>query len=387
LRFAHAFVGNGLAGVSLAWRLARAGQGPILFVDPTPDGDDRTFGFWTDRPLAIDPVVERRWRQLVVRGGGRDVRVALRDHTYGMVRDGALREWMAPDLRGVTVVRAAADRVEDGEDGAVIVVNGERFVSDWVYDSRVPPPAPAPYVHLVQSFEGVCVETDDDAFDPDAAVLMDFRTVQEPDATRFFYVLPVTARRAIVMGVAFAPTLRDHDPAAWVREGLGIANARVLRVERGATPMTDRPFPRRRGKRVLAIGIAGGRLKPSTGYALTRIQDDSDAILASLARSGHPFDLPEASRVWAWGDAVMLRVLRRHGPEMGRIFALMFARNPPDRVLRFLDEGASFWDVAALIGSLPPAWFVAAGARLLADRVGRRMPELPGPVEARRDPR
>ena len=122
---------------------------------------------------------------------------------------------------------------------------------------------------------------------------------------------------------------------------LGIDDFHVVAEEGGCLPITDAPFARRLGQRVLAIGVNGGRIKPSTGYAFSRVQADSEAIVQSLLAHGHPFALPASPAPYGWLDAVMLRVMRDHGELIAPAFAAMFSRNPTARILRFLDEQAS----------------------------------------------
>ena len=123
---------------------------------------------------------------------------------------------------------------------------------------------------------------------------------------------------------------------------------------------------RRGGRRVLAIGARGGLVKASTGYAYQRIQRDSAAIAASLMRHGHPFGGPPPHRRHRLLDAVLLEVLDRDPSRLEQVFARLFAANPVDRVLRFLDEDTTVRDELRLIASLPPAPFVRASAAVLA---------------------
>jgi lycopene beta-cyclase len=103
-------------------------------------------------------------------------------------------------------------------------------------------------------------------------------------------------------------------------------------------------------------------LKPSTGYAFERVQRDSAAIVRSLDRHGHPFDLPTPRRRHAWLDRVMLDVVRARPDELDRAFTQMFERNPLARVLRFLDEDSTPLEEARLIATLPPGPFLRAAA-------------------------
>jgi lycopene beta-cyclase len=124
--------------------------------------------------------------------------------------------------------------------------------------------------------------------------------------------------------------------------------------------MTDHPFPRQLGQRVLSIGARGGRIKPSTGYTFSRILDDTQAIVGSLVIHGHPFDLPTDSRRFRFYDALMLDVMARQSEQVKPVLTNMFARNPIRRVLMFLDEQTSIWEDAAVLASLPSGPFLRA---------------------------
>ena len=113
------------------------------------------------------------------------------------------------------------------------------------------------------------------------------------------------------------------------------------------------------------IGIAAGMLKPSTGYALTRILDDCAAIVRRLEAGGDPFAPPRASRLFRLLDAVMLEVWEAESAEIPGIFTALFRKNPGARVLRFLDERSTLSEVLRLAASLPRAPMLRAVLRLL----------------------
>jgi lycopene beta-cyclase len=134
--------------------------------------------------------------------------------------------------------------------------------------------------------------------------------------------------------------------------------------EHGVIPMTDKPFLRRRGKRILAVGTLGGRVKPSTGYAFDRIQLDSQRIVRSLADKGHPFSIPADPLRRQFYDATVLDVLECE-PERGWwIFSEIFAKNPADRVLNFLGDRSSLWEDLQILASPDPGPFIRSIFRL-----------------------
>jgi lycopene beta-cyclase len=110
----------------------------------------------------------------------------------------------------------------------------------------------------------------------------------------------------------------------------------------------------------MAIGTKGGRVKPSTGYAFLRIQQDSIEIMNSLQIYNHPFHVSASPWRYKVFDTTMLQQMHRHGGKMVSYFTTMFKNNPIDRIFRFLDENASIPDNLSLMATLPPLDFLIA---------------------------
>jgi lycopene beta-cyclase len=99
-------------------------------------------------------------------------------------------------------------------------------------------------------------------------------------------------------------------------------------------------------------------------------------------RHGHPFGGRRPRRRHRLLDAVLLEVLDRDPPRLEQVFARLFAANPVERVLRFLDEDTSVTEELRLIASLPPAPFLRASAAALM-RSRPKSPVQPGPWSVR----
>ena len=165
---------------------------------------------------------------------------------------------------------------------------------------------------------------------------------------------------------------------------LGINDYKVVGDEMGITPMTDYQFARRAGDHVMAIGIQGGLAKATTGYAYTRIQEDSEAIVASLMECGHPFAVRRVNRpAYRLLDSVMLEVMRRNPACLKPAFQTMFTTNPGPRIFRFLDERASAGEVLRLGMTLPKLPFIVGTGQLIFSRtrglLSKRAPAPPSP--------
>jgi lycopene beta-cyclase len=363
--------GGGLGGLSLAAHLAAGGwrDRSVLIVDgsgPVPPAE--AWASWADRPGLLDAAVVREYRRLTIHAGGADLVLPLRRYRYRLVSRAALERVVAELVSGCPGFERFAghvDRISDGDGAAEVVVDGRAVRAGWVFDSVTQsPPGPEPDARI--AFTGWEIHCDRPVFDPGSAVLLDFRAGRAGHA-RFGYALPADEHRALVELTEFVPRHTPAPPpaaraAALAAYLLGVRRTggfRVLHRESAVLPLRVAPPARRRG-RVLAVGARGGLLKASTGYAYQRVQRDSAAIAASLDRYGHPFDLPAGHRRHRMLDAVLLEALGRDPAELERAFARLFAANPPERVLRFLDEDTGPVEELRMIASLPPAPYLRA---------------------------
>lgn len=364
--------GGGAAGLSLAYHMLHSPlrDHSLLIIDKGGQKqNNRTWCFWANQPTLFDHLVYRTWNTLHIAGDDFERTMSLRDYQYNMIRGADFVQHTCQVLStapNVTLLTGVVKAIEDTATGAHVTVGNQTFSADWVFDSTYHLSTlhndSGTYHELKLHFRGWEIETPWPVFHPQAATLMDFRTPQDGD-TRFFYVLPFSPQRALVEFTVFSHDhfQREYYEQAlqdYVRTTLGISDYRIVYEEAGVIPATDRPFPRYVGQHVMTIGMRAGMVKPTTGYAFMRIQQDSAAIVRSLLQHGHPSEGRPESRHYRWLDSVMLQVMQQHGEQIKPIFAAMFQRNPITRILRFLDEAASPWEQLRLIGSLPPWLFV-----------------------------
>jgi lycopene beta-cyclase len=360
--------GGGAAGLSLAYHLvcSTLRDCSILIVEKdAKDQNDRTWCFWTDRPTLFESIVYRWWSQLQVLGEHFEKTLDLQPYRYNMIRGIDFYRFARQALSEnpqVEFLQGRVDRIEDGEREASVLVDGQRYTGAWVFDSLFDwsafQPDQARYHALKQQFKGWEIVTPERTFNPQVATFLDFRTSQE-QGTHFFYVLPLSERHALVESVLCTTT-----PVSWeaceqalrvyLANVLGIKKYSIMREEQGVSPLTDWPFPRQTGERIMTIGTLGGRVKPSTGYAFIRMQEDSSAIVRSLLEVGHPFSVPRSPRRYRFFDSAMLAIMTQRAERIEPIFTALFKRNPVQRIFRFLDEVASPWENFLMMPSLPP---------------------------------
>ncbi|MFF5565748.1 lycopene cyclase family protein [Streptomyces sp. NPDC012623] len=371
-----AVVGAGAAGLSLAHWLARGG-GPgtpaVALIEPAAAdgaGAPRTWCWWEPPGGPYDAVVHRSWEQVRVYGrDGSRYDIALGGLRYKMLRSADLAALVARDVAdtpGLRRITGAVTAIRDGRGAAELDVDTPRgslrLHADWVFDSRPSRLLPDARTTLFQHFRGWFVRSEAPAFDPSAAVLMDFRVPQPQRGAAFGYLLPLSEHEALVeyTGFSRAPlTGRQYDAALthYTGQVLGLGTPRtgfeVTGTEQGVIPMTDARFERRAGERVFRIGTSGGATRPSTGYTFATIQRQSRAVADALLAGREPLPpRPHRARHLAM-DAALLRALDTGRVGGAAFFEQLFGRNPAGRLLRFLDGCSSLREEIA-VGLLSP---------------------------------
>ena len=283
----YLIVGGGAAGLSLAYHVAQeprlAGKKVLLIEPEAKNRNDRTWSYWADAPMVFDGIAAHEWRRIAFRSPGFTKVIDLGAYRYRMIRGMDYYKLVQAALANnpqFTLVKGTVESLTNMTEGVRVRSSAGEFTARYGFDSRPPAMAPNPAEHryLLQHFVGWEVETDHDIFDPEVVEFMDFRGEQQHEA-RFMYVLPFTARKALVEYTLFSATpLPKAEYEAAIREyltALGVSDYRITAEEVGAIPMTDHPLPARNGAHIINLGTRGGRAKPSTGYAFKRIQQHS----------------------------------------------------------------------------------------------------------------
>jgi lycopene beta-cyclase len=359
-------LGAGLAGLTLAARLARESSGPrVVLVEPrTIYRDDRSWCFWRPEQHDLSHLVSRRWNTWTFSdAAGRVARHRVPGLAYQYVRGSDFYASALADIAESPRVELSlgvrADSVTAVSGGVRVETSAGTLLARQVIDTR-PRAAPA---MLYQSFVGLELECDRRLpFDPNEVTLMG-SLASDAEGLRFVYALPLGPNRAIVEWTRFgtAPIKRDRliGELDQVLTGLGLADVRRVRTEGGVLFMGLGRQAALPIEGVVHAGNAGGALRAASGYGFLRIarwaQLCAERLLAGREAVGHP----EEPRLRRTFDRIFLQAVRAH-PERTAEYFLALARGvPPAALVRFLSDGARAADYARIISSLPWSPFIA----------------------------
>ncbi len=366
--------GAGAAGLSLLMRLMQNeafDNKQILVVDKAPkDLNDRTWCFWENQPGLFEPVVYHQWQQVHFYSSQYSSLIDLAPYYYKMIRSIDFYKYVFKKAENHPNIIFKYGNVEAaGNEGnkGLVIVDGQRYTADYIFNSILfgKPSVPAGKFYLLQHFKGFLIETKEPAFDPAEATLMDFR-VSQHHGTTFVYVLPVSQNRALVEYTLFTKELLPENEYTaalhhYISSSLQIKEYAIEEKEFGIIPMTNMKFVKSVG-RVINIGTAGGQTKGSSGYTFQFIQKHTEKLVSSLLQFDYLKDEESfMDKRFKLYDTIFLNVLHNNKTSADKIFADMFEKNPPDRVLRFLDNESVLEDEINLIGTLPVGIFLKAG--------------------------
>lgn len=362
-----AIIGGGLSGLSLAEALAETAAPPsVLILEAAPAGSlpNHTWCFWETDDAVPRERVSQRWHRWQVLAPGNQLRTHCPRHPYARV---SAKAFLSAALQGIARVpsiriwhEARVESVhEDVHQVRIETGDGRRLHARWVFDSRPPNAATAPWRQVFCGFT-VCLR--EPVFDPEEPILMDFQRAGK-EGIRFFYTLPADETTALVEDTwlvpAKAPTPHfiADDVRRYVETRWKAPIRDITETEWGNLPM-GLPEPLVRG-RVLPWGSAAGAIRPSSGYALTRIRRASKYMANHWERTGRPAVPLQHSPWWMrWMDGVFLRVMSRHPERMPALFTRMFSGTPPESVARFLDSNPRPADVLRIMRALPTGLFL-----------------------------
>ncbi len=332
----------------------------ILLLDKSPKTEnDRTWSFWTDKPHRYDDIVYHRWDRIHFYGDRELDLLDINPYSYQSIRGLDFYRYTLEAIKSCTHIdiryEAVTDISSEASGIAKVSTNTGDYLGQVVFTSIVDNFPDQDFHFVWQHFKGWVIETKDEAFDDRTATFMDFRIDQHGE-TRFFYVLPYSKNKALIEATIFSKErwpAEQYDPLIrnYISDYLELGNYKKVEVEYGAIPMSTSRFSRLRSRSIIPIGTLNDAVKPSSGYAFVRIQEEADQIITLLTEQ-KSIILRRTGR-FRWYDRTLLDVIIREKKSAKHIFSMMFQHNSPQEIFKFLNEKTSIWEETKIFWTLP----------------------------------
>lgn len=369
LRYDIIICGMGCAGLSLADRLCsdEFSNKKILLIDKeTKTKNDRTWSFWTDSKTRYDQIVYKRWNHINFYGNSDLERQSIHPYQYQMIRgidfySHILQKISAQD--NIDVAYGDIQIIEQKENLCYIKTEAHEYVSSIVFSSIVREYPEQDHLFVWQHFKGWRIKIDKDIFDRDTATFMDFR-IEQKEETRFIYVLPFSKDEALIEATIFSKKIStqnvyDEMLKDYCQNYLCLDKYDIVEEEVGAIPMTTTPINRATSSNlIIPVGTLNDTVKPSSGYAFIRIQEEADLIIDQL-RNDQVKKISKKSK-YIWYDRTLLDVIISQREEAKNIFSIMFERNKAPDIFNFLNEKSSLRQEIGIFWTLPFLSFLKA---------------------------
>ena len=362
-KFDYIICGAGLSGLIMVDKMFKDrffdNKSVLLIEKDLAHKSQKTWCFWEEKQSQWDDYVIKSWDNVSFKSSNRNKETYLNHYSYKMVKSTFFVNSIINKIRNEKNFTIIEDEVNDifQEDNLVTVkTNLNVFKSDFVFNSLFNlNDLKSSFPLLIQHFKGWTIETSNEFFNDKVATIMDFSIKQKND-TRFFYVLPITKKRALIEFTLFSKDyLKDEeydDELINYINSLGIDSYKILEKEKGAIPMTCHPFENINSERIIHIGTAGGWTKPSSGYTFKFIDKNTDKLISYLKENDFSKTISFKTRHWAY-DLIFLDVLFNKNHIGKELFEKMFNKNKTENVFRFLDNDSSIFEEISIAYSFP----------------------------------
>jgi lycopene beta-cyclase len=363
IKFDYVIVGGGAAGLHLAFAMSKDlffRSKKIGIIEKSgKNSNDRTWCFWEKGEGSWEDIVSYSWNNCEFITNEKVTSLNLEAYHYKMIKAIDFYKKVITHLKETPNFVWIQDEVLHIQEGSPskIVTTKNNYSAFHIFDSRITPNfyKNEKHINLIQHFKGWIIETKEDVFNPDSFVMMDFR-LKYPESTSFTYVLPYTAKKALIEFTFFSPSLvadqvYDSYIKKYIEQVLGCSEYSIFDTEKGIIPMSNYPFHNANNKSVTKIGTAGSWVKGSSGYSFKNAERFSKRIVNNIKNKHLPsHDL--FKRRFKKYDTLFLHVLFNHNDLGEEIFSNMYTKNSISLLFSFLDEETTFAEELKIINSL-----------------------------------
>lgn len=368
-KYDYIICGAGLSGLILANRIFEDrffDDKNILLIDKDLKSSvNKTWCFWETGNSVWKDYIVKSWDTVIFKSKGFKKEKSLKNYSYKMIKSKFFLDSIINKINQANNFDFFQDEIVDfveSENNVLVKTKSNQFLANNVFNSCVDIneiKSKTSYPFLLQHFLGWTIETRESIFNEKKATIMDF-SIDQKDETRFFYVLPLSDKKALIEFTVFSKDLlkKDEYELELIKyiKSLRVDKYKIIEDEFGVIPMTCYPFEKKNTSKILNIGTAGGWTKPSSGYTFKFIEKNTIKLLAHIKKNTQLSNFKIKTRHWIY-DLIFLDVLYKNNYLGSNLFTKMFSKNPMEKIFMFLDNETSITDELKITASFPKRIF------------------------------
>ena len=373
--FDYIFIGMGAANSLLILEMDEKDllrNKKIGIIEPSKKNvNDRNFCFWSSEEevlkLNLEDLISSKWQQ---------IKVSDR-------KNQSISPLYYYHIRGIDVYKKVKEKLKVHQafyfhevfncephlnsESFIIHLSDSKIISNKVFDSRPPTyeSAKKNQSHLLQSFYGWEIKTNDYIFDKSTVGMMDFNIPQN-NYCQFVYVLPFTENTALVEVTRFGKeSITKEESEKLLNEYVArfSFSYQILEEERGVIPMSNLKISNvNYGKNWVYTGARASMIKSTTGYAFHNMAVDANRLSGSM-NSHQTFERKKNPKRFKYYDRLLLKILEETPHHGKKIFQHLFKQQSITEVLSFLSEKSSLRNEFIIFSKLPILLFLRAALK------------------------
>lgn len=371
MKYDFIIAGGGCAGLSLLDRFLNdqnLSQKLILVVDKQDyEVNDKTWCFWHQGTPWYPSAITKSWDQIHFADCDGVISSLATPFRYHMIRSIDFYQYILNRLQAfpnVRLIKGWINEIGENTDNGYIVVDGQRFEGQTVFNSFYGYERNQPTFSLNQHFKGYVIRTNQPIFEGQGMYLMDFR-IPQIEGPSFMYVLPISDDKALVECTYFSESpfhkgVYHAQIQQYLEKVWNLKTFEIIEEEYGVIPMKDTTYREKVGSRIINLGAISGAIKPTTGYAFKNIQRRCDHLVSQLSSSKIISARLQTASRFRFYDKLLLYLMTTEKGKSSSIFSALFRKNPLPVILKFLDERTNILEEMLLFSTLPKRRFLKA---------------------------
>jgi lycopene beta-cyclase len=352
-----AIIGAGASGLQLLYELTQADPEQKILILDSGDRSQKSWCFWEDHTSSCFPfLVEKSWKNMTYRTSqGKTIQSEIAPLSYNYISSEGFFNFFfdqfIPGEPSITHLKQIAKDIQEGEDHQTITCeDGTQYQAKKVADSRPTPTKGS----ILQHFSGKFIEFDEPIIDDSSITLMDFSLdFSTKEMAVLHYILPFSSTKALIETTVFTAASYDKETyegiwQKYLASHFPQKSFKIISEEKGTIPMGF-STKEKEGK-VFKIGAASGNMKPSTGYAFTRMHQDALCRAQNTRKK-----TPKRFRFY---DKMLLKIMQNEMDKVPEVMDRLFTRVPKNEILRFLDDKTTLAQEVKLLAQLDIPLFI-----------------------------